>query len=72
MLVYYMFMLALYFIYLFNVDHHGDRLLSFACASLPKQRPIAVMLASFIRLCYFFFLKAPEWSQFIDRSHLAS
>jgi hypothetical protein len=67
MLVYYMFMLVLYFIYLFNVGHHGDRSRSCARASLPKQRPIAVMLASSIRLCYFFLLKAPEWFQFIGR-----
>jgi hypothetical protein len=36
MLVYYMFMLVLYFIYLFNVDHHGGRSRSYAYASLPK------------------------------------
>jgi hypothetical protein len=57
MLVYYMFMLALYFIYLFNVNHHGDRSWLRACASLLKQRPIAVMLTSSIRLCYFSFYK---------------
>jgi hypothetical protein len=67
MLVYYMFMLALYFIYLFNVDHHGDRSRSCARASLSKQRPIVVMLTSSIRLCYFFLSNAPEWFQFASR-----
>jgi hypothetical protein len=57
MLVYYMFMLALYFIYLFNVDHYGDRSWLRACASLLKQRPNAVMLTSSIRQCYFSFYK---------------
>jgi hypothetical protein len=60
MLVYYMSMLALYFIYLFNVDHHRDRSWSYARASLFKQRPIAVMLTSSIRLCYFSFYKLPN------------
>jgi hypothetical protein len=64
MLVYYMFMLVLYFIYSFNVDHHGDRSRSYACASLSKQRPIVVMLTSPIRLCYFFLFVAPDWFQF--------
>jgi hypothetical protein len=57
MLVYYMVMLVLYFIYLFNIDHHGDRSWSCARASLSKQRPIAVTLASSIRLRYFSFFK---------------
>jgi hypothetical protein len=56
-----------YFIYLFNVDHHGDQSRSCACASLSKQRPITVMLASSIRLCYLFLFKAPEWFQFAGR-----
>jgi hypothetical protein len=38
MLVYYMFTLALYFIYLFNVNHHGDRSRLCACASLLKTK----------------------------------
>jgi hypothetical protein len=60
MLVYYMIMLAFYFIYLFDVDHHGDRSRSCARASWFKQRPIAVMLTSSIRLCYFSFYKLPN------------
>jgi hypothetical protein len=67
MLVYYIFMLAFYFIYLFNIDHHGDRSRSCARASLSKQRPIAVMLASPIRLCYFFLSNAPEWFRLAGR-----
>jgi hypothetical protein len=55
-----MFMLAFYFIYLFNVDHRGHRSWSRARAPLSKQRPIAVMLTSSIRLCYFSFLKLPN------------
>jgi hypothetical protein len=70
MLVYYMFMLALYFIYLFNVDHHGDRSQPYARASLFKQRPIAVMLASSIRLCYFSFLKFPNGFSLLADSFL--
>jgi hypothetical protein len=54
MLVFYMIMFVLYFIHLFNVNHHGDRSWPRACASLFKQRPIAVMLTSSIRQCYFF------------------
>jgi hypothetical protein len=67
MLVYYMFMLVLYFIYLFNVVYHGDRSRSYAYELLSKQRPIAVMLTSSIRLCYFFLFTAPDWFQFADR-----
>jgi hypothetical protein len=69
MLVYYMLMFALYFIYLFNVDHRGDRSWSYARASLFKQRPIVVMLASSIRLCYFSFYKLPNgFSLLVDSS----
>jgi hypothetical protein len=67
MLVYFMFMFVLYFIHLFNVNYHGDRSWPRACASLFKQRPIAVMLASSIRQCYFFLLQVPDWFQFIGR-----
>jgi hypothetical protein len=67
MLVYYMFMLVLYFIYLFNVNHHGDRSWSCARTSLFKQRPIAIMLTSSIRLCYFSCCKLPNGFQFIGR-----
>jgi hypothetical protein len=67
MLIYYMFMLVLYFIYLFNVNHHGDRSWLRACASLFKQRPIAVMLTSSIRQCYFSFYKFLNGFQFIGR-----
>jgi hypothetical protein len=67
MLIYYMFMFALCFIYLFNVGYHGDRSWPRACTSLLKQRPITVMLTSSVRQCYFSFIKFPNGSQFIDR-----
>jgi hypothetical protein len=70
MLVYYMFMLALYFIYLFNIDHHGDRSWSCARASLSKQRLIVVMLTSLIRLCYFSFYKLPNGFSLLADSFL--
>jgi hypothetical protein len=67
MLVYYMIMSVLYFIHLFNVNLHGDQSWPRACASLFKQRPIAVMLTSSIWQYYFFPLQVPEWFQFIGR-----
>jgi hypothetical protein len=67
MLVYYIFMFALLLHLLFNVDHHGDRSRSCAHAFLSKRRPITVMLASPIRLCYFFLFNAPEWFQIAGR-----
>jgi hypothetical protein len=49
MLVYYMLTFALYFIHLFNIGYYGDRSWYRVYAFLTKQRPIAVMLTSFIR-----------------------
>jgi hypothetical protein len=68
MLVYHMIMSVLYFFFhLFNANLHGDRSWPRARVSLFKQRPIAVMLTSFIRQCYFFPLQVPECFQFIGR-----
>jgi hypothetical protein len=67
MLIYYMFMLALYFIHLFNVNHHGDRSWLRACASLLKtktDRRHACVIHSAVLL---FLLQAPKWFQFIGR-----
>jgi hypothetical protein len=65
MLVYYMFMLVLYFYLMMN--YHGDRSWLRARAPLLKQRPIAVMLTSSIRQCYFSFYEFPNGFQFIGR-----
>jgi hypothetical protein len=70
MLVYYMFILVLYFIHLFNVNHHGDRSRSCVRAYLSKQRPIVVMLTSCIRLCYFSFYKVPTGFSLLADSFL--
>jgi hypothetical protein len=42
---------------LYSFIYHGDRSWPCACASLFKQRPIAVMLTSSIRQCYSFLLQ---------------
>jgi hypothetical protein len=67
MLVYYMFMLALYFIYYLTLITTG---IGHGLAHVhlcPDKDRFVVMLTSSIRLCYFFLFKAPEWFQLAGR-----
>jgi hypothetical protein len=60
MLVYYMLTFALYFNHLFNIGYHGIGHNIVFMHFLTKQRPIVVMLTSFIRQYWFFFYEIPN------------
>jgi cellulose synthase/poly-beta-1,6-N-acetylglucosamine synthase-like glycosyltransferase len=70
MLIYYMFMFALYFIHLLNIGYHGDRSWPRTRTSLLKQKPITVMLTSSIRQCYFSFYNFPNGFSLLADSFL--